>query len=71
VKKLSKGRRSTALSLIFMEKISGLILLIVGIILAYNSSIYMKDLGAVGKFSIAVGAMLVFLGILMMVAKPD
>lgn len=68
---MSKGRSSTALSLVFIEKISGLILLIVGAVLAYNSSIYIKDLGAIGRFSIAVGAILVFLGILMIVAKLE
>ncbi len=66
---LSKERRSTALSLIFAEKISGLILLIVGVILAYNSNT--KDLGALGAFFIMVGAVLAFLGILMIVAKSD
>jgi len=69
VENLSKERRSTALSLIFAEKISGLILLIVGVILAYNSNT--KDLGALGAFFIMVGAVLAFLGILMIVAKSD
>jgi hypothetical protein len=71
VENLSKERRSTALSLIFAEKISGLILLIVGVILAYNSNMHMKDLGALGAFFIMVGAVLAFLGILMIVAKSD
>lgn len=68
---MSKERKTAALSLIFAEKISGLILLIVGVVLAYNSNMYMKDLGALGAFSIIVGAVLAFLGILMILAKSD
>lgn len=65
-------RKETALGLVFFEKISGLILLIVGIILSSYTYVNRGDLGAVTSiFLIIVGIIVAFLGLLMFIVKGE
>ncbi len=66
-----RKKSSTFLGLIFVEKISSFILLIAGIMLAYYTNVYIKDLGGIGFFLIAVGVMLIILGLIMFIAKTE
>ena len=66
---MSREGSSINLLLVFVEKISGIILTIVGLILAYYTYVSIGELKAVGSFFLLVGIILIFLGILMFVAK--
>jgi len=66
-----KKESPTFLGLVFVEKISGLILLIVGVMLAYYTNIYISDLGGIGFLLIVVGVILAALGLIMFIAKTE
>ncbi|MBS7624449.1 hypothetical protein KEJ29_02585 [Candidatus Bathyarchaeota archaeon] len=66
---MSKERRESSLSLVFMEKISGLALLIVGIILAHQTNINMGYLEGAGIFFMVISVVLIILGLLMIIAE--
>lgn len=66
-----RKKSSTILGLVFVEKISGLILMIAGIILAYYTNMYMNDLGGIGLSLVAVGIILSILGLVMIIAKTE
>ncbi len=66
-----RKKSSTILGLVFVEKISGLILMIAGIILVYHTNMYMNDLGGIGLSLVAVGIILSILGLVMIIAKTE
>ncbi|MCX8171019.1 MAG: hypothetical protein N3E47_03460 [Candidatus Bathyarchaeota archaeon] len=66
---MSRGREEKPLGLMFMERFSGLILLIVGVILAHQTSVNSSSLGGASVFFIVVSAILILLGLLMIVAE--
>jgi len=66
-----KKESSTFLGLVFVEKISGFILLIVGIMLAYYTNTYISDLGGIGFLLIVVGVILAALGLIIFIAKTE
>lgn len=68
---MSGEKRRTILSLVFMEKISGFILLIVGVALAYYASNYMKYLGAFGPSFTVIGILIAILGLTMITSKME
>ena len=59
------------LGLVFVEKILGFILLIVGIMLAYYTNTYISDLGGIGFLFIMAGVILAALGLIMFIAKTE
>jgi len=69
---LSRNEGEVSLGFIFLEKFSGFVLLIVGIILSYYTHISRWDLGeAAAFFFMVVGILLVFLGLLLIIAKIE
>lgn len=52
-----------------MERISGLILLIVGVILAHQTNMNLSNIGGASVFFMIVSAILVLLGLLMIIAE--
>lgn len=68
---MSREGRSIILSLVFLEKISGFILFIIGAMLAYYANANLNYLGAFGFFFLAIGVLLVVAGLLMILAKVE
>ncbi|MBS7639902.1 MAG: hypothetical protein QW804_03920 [Candidatus Bathyarchaeia archaeon] len=67
---MSKEKR-TILSLVFMEKISGFMLLVIGVALAYYANNYIEYLGGIGPFFIMAGVILAILGLLMIISRME
>lgn len=66
---MSRKREEKSLGLMFMERISGLILLIVGVILAHQTNMNLSNIGGASVFFMIVSAILVLLGLLMIIAE--
>lgn len=66
---MSRGREEKYLGLMFIERFSGLILLIVGVILAHQTNVNLSNMGGAGFFFMIVSAILVILGLLMIIAE--
>ncbi|MBS7606846.1 hypothetical protein KEJ14_03275 [Candidatus Bathyarchaeota archaeon] len=68
---MSREREGAILSLIFVEKFLGFMLLILGVVLAHQSVIYVDSLGTFGLIFVATGVIMVLLGLLMLIAKTE
>ena len=59
------------MSMVFAEKIFGIVLTCLGIILAYNTVANMAVAGMTGAFSIIGGIILVLLGIILLTSQTS
>ncbi|MEM2321029.1 MAG: hypothetical protein QXS79_04010 [Candidatus Bathyarchaeia archaeon] len=58
--------------LLFMERLVGLVLLIIGVILLHGAYAYQASLGgASSSFFMAISVALIFLGLLMLLSKTE
>jgi len=58
-------------SLVFIEKIFGLILAVIGLILTYNTYLNLKAAGTAAPFFIATGVLLMILGLVLVISRAD
>ncbi|MEM1606777.1 MAG: hypothetical protein QW341_00735 [Candidatus Bathyarchaeia archaeon] len=68
---MSRVEKERSLGLIFMERLFGFILLIVGIILAHQTNLNSSSLGGASIFFMMVSIVLVLLGLLMIIAESS
>lgn len=68
---MSREGSTVMLGLIFLEKILGFILSVVGIILTYYTNINLSGLGAVGYLFLVTGIAIIIVGLLLIIAKTE
>jgi predicted tellurium resistance membrane protein TerC len=68
---MSRERAQRMRGLVFLEKISGFILAVIGATLAYNTSNELSSLGAIGYLILAASVVVLIMGLLLIIAKPE
>jgi len=68
---MNKTNTMPRFGLVFAEKILGILLLSVGIVLTYETYTYSSSVGILGSIFIIIGVILVALGIVMILAKTE
>ncbi|MEM2341550.1 MAG: hypothetical protein QXX94_02835 [Candidatus Bathyarchaeia archaeon] len=68
---MSREKGTVMLGLVFLEKILGFILSVVGVILAYYTSINLSGLGAIGYLFLIAGITIAVAGLLLIIAKTE
>jgi len=68
---MSRERAQAMRGLVFLEKISGFILVVIGAILTYSTGKELNNLGAVGCMLLAAGVIVLIIGLLLIIAKAE
>jgi len=68
---MSREGKQIMRGLIFLEKISGFILVVIGAMLTYSTGNELNNLGAAGYLLLAAGVIVLIIGLLLIVAKAE